>query len=456
MKRLSYIFCLMLFSCVTNLPLPQINMPEHYLYESVATADSLGGEWWRIYDDAVLDSLQREALRSNHDLAVAASRVVSAQYNLSVARAAFLPTIGAELSVEGKYITPQGDSYEWVLQPTISWNVSLFGALRHTNREAQAQILSTVWGYRGVVLSLTKEVASAYYTILQCRQSLDIAERSHRLRVESAALIDSMARYGTSTALELDQAQSLVYTAAADIAQYTRSLRQAQFALAILLGQEPESGLNIPIDRALAIDALPEQVPAGLPSEIMNRRPDIMESYYALQAAAAKVGIARSNRFPSIPLTAGGGLFGQTVKELFTEGYWNWSLSGSIVQPIFGFGRLRRQEQIAREAYKQQAEDYEQTVLTALQEVESALVAIQTYRAQVERYEEYVQANGRIAQLTEALYRMGMSNYLDVISTAQTWYESQLQLVEILSQQYINYAELVMALGDGWQEVDSQ
>jgi multidrug efflux system outer membrane protein len=126
------------------------------------------------------------------------------------------------------------------------------------------------------------------------------------------------------------------------------------------------------------------------------------------------------------------------------------------VQPIFGFGRLRRQEQVAREAYKQQAENYEKTVLTALQEVESALVAIETYRAQVVRYDEYVQANERIAQLTEALYKMGMSNYLDVISTAQTWYESQLQFVTILSQQYINYAELVMALGDGWQGIDSQ
>ena len=168
MKRLSYIFCLMLFSCATNLPLPQINLPEHYLYEAIATTDSLGGKWWRIYNDTVLDSLQMEALRSNHDLIVAASRVASARYNLTVARAAFLPTLGTELSVEGKYTTPLGDSYEWVLQPPISWNVSLFGALRHTNREAQAQILSTVWGYRGVVLSLTKEVASAYYTILQC------------------------------------------------------------------------------------------------------------------------------------------------------------------------------------------------------------------------------------------------------------------------------------------------
>ena len=166
------------------------------------------------------------------------------------------------------------------------------------------------------------------------------------------------------------------------------------------------------------------------------------------------MGIARSNRFPSISITGSGGLFGSTVKELFEDGHWKWGATGGLAQPLFNFGGLRNREKMARAAYDEARLEYEQTLLNALEEVESALVAIATYRAQMERYAQYVKANGRIAELTKSLYQAGMSDYLDVISTEQTWYESQLQLVGLVAQQYINYADLVMALGDGWQDVD--
>ncbi len=444
------LFCL---SCAPQLSMPDVDIPSKYIYGDVATADSVGGYWWRIYNDEVLDSLELRALSNNKDLAVAALRVESARYSLAVARSAFLPSINAEVSAESEYSTPEGESYEFTLQPTISWSVSLFGALRNTKREAQAELLSSVWAQRGVMLSLSKEVATAYFTILQSRLCLDIAERSLRLREESAALMDSMVRYGVSTGLELDQAKSLVYTASADVAQYSRALAQAQLSLATLLGETPQ-----PMDKKmfrgeLTIENMPSVIPAGIPSDLLRRRPDIMESYYALQAASARVGIARSNRFPSISITGSGGVFGSTVKELFADGHWKWGATGGLAQPLFNFGSLRNREKMAIVAYKEAVEEFEQTILTALEEVESALVAITTYRTQAEEYAQYVKANGRIAQLTEALYSMGMYDYLDVISTEQTWYESQLQMVNILAQQYINYANLVMALGDGWQGV---
>lgn len=434
--------------------MPEVDIPSKYLYGDIATVDSVGGEWWQIYGDELLDSLERLAIRQNRDVAVAASRIESARYNLSVARSAFLPSINAEVSAESEYTTPEGETHEFVLQSTVSWSVSLFGALRNTQREARAQMLSTVWAYRGVMLSLSKEVATAYFTILQYRRSLEIAERTHQLRVESAALIDSLARYGMSTGLELDQANSLVYTAAADVEQYSRALAQAQLSLATLLGETPEilSG-KIRLGQ-LSLESIPQAIPAGIPSDLLRRRPDIMESYYELQAASARVGIARSNRFPSISITGSGGLFGSTIKELFEDGHWKWGATGGLAQPLFNFGGLRNREKMARAAYDEARLEYEQTLLNALEEVESALVAIATYRAQMARYAQYVKANGRIAELTKSLYQAGMSNYLDVISTEQTWYESQLQLVGLVAQQYINYADLVMALGDGWQDVD--
>lgn len=443
------LFC---FSCMPHLSLPDVDIPSEYIYGDVATEDSVGGNWWLIYNDDVLDSLERHAIMRNRDIAVAALRIESARYNLAAARSTFLPSVNAEVMAESEYKTSQGDSHEFVLQPTVSWSVSLFGALRNTKREAQADLLSAVWARRGVLLSLTTEVAKAYFTILQCQRSLDIAQRSHRLRVESAALMDSMALYGASSDLERNQANSLVYTAAADVAQYSRALAQARLSLTTLLGENPEASQD-DIYGELTLESMPSAIPAGIPSELLRRRPDIMESYYAMNAAAARVGIARSNRFPSISITGSGGVFGSTVKELFADGYWKWGATGGLVQPLFNFGGLRNKERIARVAYDEAVLDYEQTIMSALEEVESALVAIDTYRIQAERYVQYVKANGRIAELTKALYAMGMYDYMDVISTEQTWYESQLQLSEIVAQQYINYANLVMALGDGWQGV---
>lgn len=443
------LFC---FSCMTHLSLPDVDIPSEYIYGDVATEDSVGGNWWLIYNDDVLDSLERHAIMRNRDIAVAALRIESARYNLAAARSTFLPSVNAEVMAESEYRTSQGESHEFVLQPTVSWSVSLFGTLRNTKREAQADLLSAVWARRGVLLSLTTEVAKAYFTILQCQRSLDIAQRSHRLRVESAALMDSMALYGASSDLERNQANSLVYTAAADVAQYSRALAQARLSLTTLLGENPEASQD-DIYGELTLESMPSAIPAGIPSELLRRRPDIMESYYAMNAAAARVGIARSNRFPSISITGSGGVFGSTVKELFADGYWKWGATGGLVQPLFNFGGLRNKERIARVAYDEAVLDYEQTIMSALEEVESALVAIDTYRIQAERYVQYVKANGRIAELTKALYAMGMYDYMDVISTEQTWYESQLQLSEIVAQQYINYANLVMALGDGWQGV---
>ncbi len=443
------LFC---FSCMPHLSLPDVDIPSEYIYGDVATEDSVGGNWWLIYNDDVLDSLERHAIMRNRDIAVAALRIESARYNLAAARSTFLPSVNAEVMAESEYKTLQGESHEFVLQPTVSWSVSLFGALRNTKREAQADLLSAVWARRGVLLSLTTEVAKAYFTILQYQRSLDIAQRSHRLRVESAALMDSMALYGASSDLERNQANSLVYTAAADVAQYSRALVQARLSLTTLLGENPEASQD-DIYGELTLESMPSAIPAGIPSELLRRRPDIMESYYAMNAAAARVGIARSNRFPSISITGSGGVFGSTVKELFADGYWKWGATGGLVQPLFNFGGLRNKERIARVVYDEAVLDYEQTIMSALEEVESALVAIDTYRIQAERYVQYVKANGRIAELTKALYAMGMYDYMDVISTEQTWYELQLQLSEIVAQQYINYANLVMALGDGWQGV---
>lgn len=442
-------------SCAKRLEAPNVVAPEDYLYKDavVITGEELKGKWWQMYNNPELDSIVVFALEHNRDLAVAASRIEAARYSMSVARAEYLPSLTSVLQVGTDYAAKERDTYNFALQPTVSWNVSLFGALKHTEREAQAEILSSEWSYRGVLLSLTTQVVEAYYTYQQASQSLLLAEQSLVLREEQLRLITQMQRQGFSTKLDLNQAQSLVYAAQADVAKYSRSVTQSQLSLTTLLGVMPQS--EGPAHTSLTIEGLPAMVDVGVPSDILERRPDVMESFYDLQAAAAKVGITRSNRFPTISLTGSGGLISSAARRFFADGYWEWSAAAGLTQPLFSFGRLKRNEQIARVGYHEAVKEYEQTVINAVEEVESALVAISTFNEQIARYNEYVAANQRIAELTRALYERGLDDYFNVISTFQTWYDSQITFITLLAQQYINYAELVMALGDGWQGLDN-
>ena len=254
----------------------------------------------------------------------------------------------------------------------------------------------------------------------------------------------------SDTGVALEQARSLVYTAEADIPQYERAVKQTRLSLDILLGETPQAADSTGSGLRLLADRHPADIPVGLPSELLKRRPDIMEARYNMLQAAANAGVARGARFPSIALTAKGGIASNSIKGLTAANPWAWDALGSLTQPLFAFGKLRRSEMAAMERYTQAAKTYEQTVLTAFADVEKALVAIATYRTQTERSCELVVSNDRIATMTQALYRSGLSDYLDVIDAERSLYQSQMELVNIAAQQYINYVNLCKALGGGW------
>ena len=431
---------------------PVVEVPERYLFADEFPQDSLpyGFRWWKLFDDPALDSLMELALANNRNLAAAASRVEQARLNLGIVRAQYLPQFGVGVSAGADYNAEQKIVQEYAIEPSLSWEISLFGALKHSERAAQAQILSTEWAFRGVLLSLTAEVATTYYTLLQYDRDLQIARQSYELRRQSAALIDSMFRYGMSNGVALQQARSLVYSAAADIPQYRRAVEQAQLSLNILLGQPPRRIAGQSGGDSLIARFRPLDIPVGLPSDLLYRRPDVMQSYYDLQEAAARVGVARSARFPSLSLTGKGGVVSSTVEGLGKGNPWAWSAAAALTEPIFAFGRLKRQEASAREAYYQSVFAYEQAVLEAFSDVEDALVSITTYTEQTERYRKLVDANEQIALMTNTLYRSGMSAYLDVIDAERSLYESQMEYSNLVAQQYINYVNLFKALGGGW------
>ena len=390
------------------------------------------------------------ALTNNRDVAAAAARVEEARANLRNVRAQYLPQIGVGASAGGEYTPETKIVQSYAVEPTLSWELSLFGALRNAKRAAKAEIAASEWALAGVRLSLAAEVATTYFTLLEYERDLSIARQTLQLRRESAALIDSMFRYGMSDGVALEQARSLVYTAEADVPQYSRAVEQTWLSMGILLGETPSRVQLSGAGLRLLTDYRPAEIPVGLPSELLKRRPDIREAHFNILQAAARAGQARSARFPSISLTAKGGVASGSIKGLTAANPWAWDTLGSIAEPIFGFGKLRNAERAAMAAYTQSAKTYEQTVLTAFADVEKALVAITTYRDQTGRAGELVLSNDRIATMTRALYRSGLSDYLDVIDAERSLYQTQMELVNLVAQQYINYVTLCKALGGGW------
>jgi multidrug efflux system outer membrane protein len=406
-----------------------------------------------MFGDTTLNRLVARALMQNKNIEIAASRIEEARHNLVVTRSQYLPSISGAISAEGKYESVTDNiAQTYKILPQASWEIPLFGSLRHATKGAKAAIDYEVWQYRGVRLALEAEVATSYFTLLQYRQDLSIAKRSSELRREMVTLIDSLYLYGFASGVNLEQAQSLLYTAEADIPLYEKAIAQTLLSLATLTGDSPESFMNIGIEnsRAITNDYRPYDIAIGVPSDILHRRPDVMSAYYTMQQSAAAVGLARSARLPSITISLSGGTATEKVSKLFSSKGWMADALASLAQPIYNFGGLRRRELAAREAYKQSLLAYEQSYIEALSDVESALVAITSSREELLRYAGLVKSYRNIAIKTYALYRNGLSGYLDVIDAERSLYSSQMQFENLVAQQYINYINLCKALGGGY------
>lgn len=439
--------------CAPHLTPPAVTAPAAYQYAGTFPTDSaaLPARWWELFGDTTLNRLVTEALDQNRDLQATAAVVAEARAQRRIARAALLPEIGASLSASADYARQTKITEHYAVEPTLSWEVPLFGELRETDRAQRAAVEATVWNYRAAELALEAEVATDYFTLLQYERDLQIATRTAALRRESAALIDSMFRYGMANGVEREQAHGQVYTAEADIPRYRGAIDQMRLTLNLLTGRLPQAFVTDENRIGLLTDRQPEALPIGVPAELVRRRPDILEAFWRLEQAGAEARIARLDRFPTLRLTAEGGIGASSVKGLTRSKAFVWSAAGSIVQPIVGFGRLRSAERAAVERYNQAARSYEQCVLTAFSEVETALSAIAANRRQAERYGELVASYDDIVRMAHALYRNGMVGYLDVMDAERTLYQSQMQLVDLLAGQYINYVSLCKALGGGWR-----
>lgn len=445
MKNLIIILALIATGCVgPKFRAPVVEVPVAYLNSDNSSTASRLSEWWRNFNDPVLDSLETTAIANNLNFAVAIRNIDIARMGIASARSAALPSISLSGTAGAKYTYDTKTDRSYSAMPVISWDIDLWGKIRRQTEAAGASYHATEFETAAVLQALTAEVATTYFAALSYKMALDVSRATFDSRLQSNTLMDSMFRYGYISEVDLSQSRASLALAAASVEQYRRAYNQASLSLNLLLGENPKP-LTLGSMRQTNMD-----IPAGLPSSLLERRPDVMQSYFGVQQANAMIGVAVANRLPSLSLTGQGGYAETIVKDISTGKPLGWSAAASLIAPILNWGTLRRNEKAARIQTEQAVLGYEQSVLTAINEVEQALVAVRTYNSETVASYQTVVSSQKAAMLTNALYKAGSSSYLDVLDADRTLLSAQLQYAQTLSNQYASYITLYKALGGGW------
>ena len=452
MRALILLAFMLLASCAMgpDFKEPMVETPEKYRTQATPSEVVVNLKWWELFDDPVLYKLISAALEDNRDLKIAASRIDQARATLGFTRADLYPTIdisaGARTgNLTGDVRSGTTDSTVFIAAPVI-WEIDFWGKFRRSTEAAQAELLASAFGLRVVQLSLISEVVRTYYTLLDFHQRRNISQNTLTSRLKSLNIIQQRFDKGIISELDVNQAQIQKEIAAASIALYERAVAKTENALSILLGKLP---MEIEIGKDLAMQTTPPEIPTGLPSQILEQRPDIVVAKYQAQAQTANIGVAVALRFPAISLT---GVLGAASSEIgaVTSNGEAWSVGGNLLGPIFNFNKNIRRVEIEEAKTREALYRYENTVLTAFREVEDALVEIETFRAQLASVETQQKAAKNANYLSNERYDKGVSSYLEVLETERSLFNVELALSE-LKQQYLNaYVKLYKALGGGW------
>jgi len=429
---------------------PVVETKEEYRFETFTGDSPVNLQWWELFDDPVLASLVTTALQENKDVLTAASRIEEARTFLGFTRADQFPRLdiegdAARGNLAGTARAPFTDN-NFYIAPVLSWEIDFWGKFRRATESARAELLASEYALRTVQISLISEVIGTYFLLLDYHQRLELSRRTLDSRVKSLKIIQLRFDYGIVPELDVNQAQILKEVAAAAIPFYERSISKTENALSILLGRLPDT-----IQKGASLDkqSIPPDIPTGLPSSLLTRRPDIMQSEYLLQAQSARIGIAQALRLPAIRLT---GRYGGASDELdsLTSGGAAWSAGGSLMGPLFDFNQSAQRVEIERERTKQAVLAYENTVLLAFREVEDALVEIETYREEMAAIERRTKAARNATDLSRERYDKGVTSFLEVLDNERILFDVELELSKI-QQDYLNaYVKLYKALGGGW------
>jgi outer membrane protein, multidrug efflux system len=448
-----------------NYKRPQVAVPQSFRAPEPLPAQQAASladlKWFEVFHDERLQQLIGVALEQNYDLRDAVTRVEQARANLGITRSNQLPQVSASgslevtrLSRDGSFPLPetfvanQNRNWGQAALNLLSFEVDLWGRLRRETEAARANLLNAEENRKAVVSTLVSDVAADYFQLLALDYELEISRRTLDTRRESLRLVERRQSGGVATLLDLRQAQELVSSAAESVPSLEQQIEQMENQISVLLGRNPGS---IERGRNFMQQEVPPEVPAGLTSALLERRPDIRAAEQALIAANANIGVAKAAYFPQISLTGTIGGQSSRLANLFAGPNGAWAFTPQITQPIFAGGRIKSGVKLA-EAQRDQAEAaYEKSIQTAFREVSDALIAHQRTRESRLEQEQLVRAIDDRKRLAYARYQGGVDTQLNALDADRDLFQAQLTLAQIRDSELVSVVQLYKALGGGWQ-----
>ena len=434
--------------------------PDQAQQTAPQTASFADLPWWQVFHDPQLQELIRTALKQNYDLQIAMERVSAARAQLGITRSNQFPQVTLDPVFSGGKTDQNIKSNVFSLAGDVVFQVDLFGRYRRATEAARAQLIGTQDAQQTVVLTLVSDVASDYFLLRGLDLQLQITKETVRTQQDSVKLTELRLQHGVATTLDVLQARQVLDAANAQIPDLERQIGQTEDAINILLGKYPD---NVPRGQPLGIETptgwnwsetLPPQLPTGLPSELLEGRPDIREAEQNLVAANANIGVAKAMFFPQISLLGSGGAAfghsqfdGSNIPAPLGVGTYAAALS----QPIFEGGALRNNLRYAKSQERQALIGYQQTIQRAFGDVSDALIGYDKYHKVRERQEQSVKDLQDSVNVSLMRYRGGTSNYLEVLDSQRSLFSAELTLAEARNNEYQSLVQLYKALGGGWK-----
>jgi outer membrane protein, multidrug efflux system len=418
------------------------------------TAATFGNEkWWNVFQDEELQKLIKTALEQNYDVRIAAQRVLAAQAQVGITRADQFPTVSAGASAADQRIPQQKGSPAFETNATAvnlsaSWALDFWGQFRKATERDRATLLSTQWAQREVIATLVSNVALDYFQLRSLDSQLDVSQRTLKAREESLRLTRILQKGGASSMLDVRQSEQLVYTASSQIPTLEQQIEQTENNLNILLARNPG-----PIARGKELIDEPHAltIPIGLPSDLLERRPDVQSAEAQLIAANAQIGVARAAYYPQITLTGAGGFQSSALSELFSGPSGLWSFGAGLTQPIFTAGRISSNVRLTEAQERQTLLSYQETIQGAFRDVANALVAYHKARDFREQQENLARSADDASRLSLLRYKGGATDYLEVLTNDTNAFSAELGVVQARYNELAAFVQLYQALGGGWQ-----
>ncbi len=430
---------------------PVVDTPDHYQNDTATVDTVVNLAWWDLFNDSILGALVDTALIRNQDVLIAASRVEEARAVVGYTKADQYPVFGYSLDGSRSKMSVLGEKpstfNSFSAMGNVSWELDFWGKYRRATENARASLLASEYGRRAVMISLISEVAQRYFALLDYRARLEVSRQTYLTRQKGLEIMRAKYEYGTIPEVDVNQAEIQEAIAAAAIPVFERQVAKTEYALQVLLGHNPA-----PLTEVSTLDQVspPDSIPVGLPSGLLERRPDILEAEQTLAAQNAMIGVATAMRFPSISLTASFGMASGELSSMFSPEGIAWAYGGGLLGPLFNFGKNKRRVEIERQRTEQARLFYVKTVLNAFREVEEALVEIRTYRKELLSKQIQMKAASNASRLSYERYNKGVTSYLEVLDSERSLFNAQLAVAETYRNELNAYVKLYKALGGGW------